>query len=78
MITTEMSVQDWFEELERGREFRRQYGVEDKWSEMERLFYNVDDLNKNSGPNLIMSVGDALMSALSVPVPMVLIQPRRE
>lgn len=77
MSYAELSVEEWFEEIERGRVYRRKYGLEDTWAEQEAMFYNVHETNRNSGPNLIMSVGDALISALSVPVPLVILQSRR-
>lgn len=71
----ELTVQEWFSELERGLEYRRLYGLEDSWSELEALFYNVHPHGANSGPNIISSTGDALLSALNVPVPTIMVKP---
>lgn len=78
MPLRDLTVDEWFEEIERGRDFRRKYGLEESWAEQEAMYYNVHETNANSGPNLIASVGDALMSSLSVPVPQVLLQARRQ
>jgi len=74
----ELTSEEWFQELERGRVFRRKYGLEDSWASNEAMFYNVHETNENAGPNLIMSIGDAMMSALSIPVPQVLLGARRK
>jgi hypothetical protein len=73
----ELTVQQWFEEIDRGLEYRKKYGLEDSWNRLEALFYNVHDSQMNCGPNIIMSTGDALMSALSVPSPYVTVKARR-
>lgn len=73
----ERTVSEWFEEIERGLEYRRLYGIEDAWCRLEQMFYNVHPSCGNSGPNIIMSTGDALMSSLTVPYPKVLVSARR-
>ena len=78
MAVEELAPAEWFEELNRGRDFRRRFGIEETWAEIEAMFYNVDPSNNNSGPNIIMSMGDSLMSLLSVPVPQFLVGARRQ
>lgn len=73
----ELSVQDWFEELNQALEYRRLYGNENSWAELEALFYNVHPSNAHAGPNVIYSTGDALMSAMAVPEPYITVNPRR-
>lgn len=65
----ELTVQEWIEEINRGLEYRKLYGNETSWAEMEALFYNVHNSNAHQAPNLIYSTGDALMSTMSVPYP---------
>lgn len=72
----ELTVREWFEELDRGLEYRRKYGLEDKWAELEAIFYNVAENSANTGPNILLSTGDALLSALTVPYPYITVQPR--
>lgn len=67
--------EEWLEELAQGLEFRRKYGVEDKWHELESYFYNIHPALERGGPNLIMSTGDALLSSLTVPRPHVRPEP---
>ena len=59
--------EDWREELRQGLEFRRQFGVEDMWAELEAMFYDVHDFSVHSGPNVVASQGDSLLSTLTVP-----------
>jgi len=65
----ELKALEWVEELDRGMDFRRQYGQEDRWHQLEGFFYNVHPSQDRSAPNIIMATGDALMSTLSVPYP---------
>lgn len=73
----DLSVEEWNEEINKGLEYRKQYGLEDSWSRLEALFYNVHDSQANSGPNIIMSTGDAYMSSMSVPSAYVTVKARR-
>lgn len=73
----ENTVEEWIEEINRGLDYRKQYGIEDSWSRLEALFYNVHNSQAHSGPNLIMSTGDALMSSLNVPYPYITVKARR-
>jgi len=69
-------VDDWLEEISSGLEFRRKYGLEDHWADLEALFYNVH-VSSQDGPNLIVSIGDSLLSSLCVPKPYISVKPRR-
>ena len=74
----DLSVEEWREELARGLEFRRQFGVEDSWSDLEALYYGVRKSDaKSAGPNLIMSTGDSLLSDLCVPTPAIVVKARQ-
>ena len=69
---------EWITELDAGLEYRRKFGIEDTWGEIEALYYNVHPSMSNDGPNVIMSTGDAMLSTLSVPIPKVIVKPERE
>jgi hypothetical protein len=75
------TVEDWTMEIERGLEYRCKYGLERRWLENEAAFYNVKkgtgDVD-SSGPNIIASTGDALLSNLGVPYPRINVKPRRQ
>lgn len=73
----DLSVEDWACEIDDGLKFRREYGLEEYWSELESLFYQVHPSNASEGPNLIASTGDALVSQLAVPGPRIGIQASR-
>jgi hypothetical protein len=72
------TVEDWTCEIERGLEYRLKYGLESRWLENEASFYNVrkGDVD-NSGPNIIASTGDALLSNLGVPYPRINVKARK-
>ena len=70
-MSTELTVEQWTVELDQGLEFRRKFGLEDHWAELEKLFYNTHGSSLIAGPNIIASTGDSLLSELSVPRPFV-------
>ena len=76
-LNKELTVVQWFEEISSGLEFRRRYGLEDEWSNLEALFYNVHQSQAHEGPNILLSTGDALMSSLNVPKPFIAIKAER-
>jgi len=71
MSWKELKVEDWLVEIEDGLEFRRRYGLEERWSKFESLFYNVNESSDIPGPNIVAAHGDALLSNLTVPNPYV-------
>lgn len=75
-MAKDLSVSDWVEEIERGLEFRKIYGLEDHWLDIEALFYNTHPSSR-TGPNIVVSTGDSLLSHLSVPNPRILVKPRK-
>lgn len=77
-MSKERTVDEWFEELNNGLEYRRLYGKEDGWADIEALAYNVHTSQANSGPNLVYSMGDDLLSTLNVPNPMILVEPTKQ
>ena len=77
MAKKALNVQDWHLEIDRGLDYRRQFGLEDLWSEVEALFYQVHRSQDQEAPNLIFSVGDSLLSSLNVPDPHITVGPKR-
>jgi hypothetical protein len=71
----ELTVDEWFTELNDGLEFRRRYGLEDNWAKIEALAGSADLSMVSSGPNLLYSMGDDLLSTLNVPNPALLVDP---
>lgn len=72
----ELSVDEWFTEIERCLEYRLLFGLEDHWNELEALFADVHS-SSGTGSNIIASTGDSLLSTLSVPVPQITVKARR-
>ena len=70
----EKSPEDWFEEIEQGLDYRRDYGAETDWARLEDLFYSRQSLS--AGPNIILATGDTLLSSLSVFYPKVVVRAR--
>lgn len=70
----ELEPKDWMERIWHGLEFRAKFGMEETWADCEDLFYNKHSTSL-LGPNIIMSTGDALMSALAIEQPSILIRP---
>jgi hypothetical protein len=70
-----LTVEDWRIELEHAKSYRRLYGSEDNWPDLEAIFNNVHDSQLRQGPNLVFSVGDTLLSELTVPRPYIQVKP---
>jgi hypothetical protein len=68
----ELTVQQWIGELERGCDYRKDYGFEDAWSNLEAMFYSAGSFG--SAPNLISSNGDALISNVSMSNPYITVE----
>ena len=73
----DLTVQEWFDELDEGLKYRRTFGKEETWRTNEMAFYGEKG-NTGGGPNLFLSTGDSLLSALTVPVPMIKASARHE
>lgn len=76
MAYKELTVMEWTEEIERGLEYRKAYGLEKEWKSLEAMFYATHPSSMD-GPALIYSSGDALMSQLCVPNPQILLKSRK-
>ncbi len=72
-----LTVAEWFLEIDQGLDYRRKYGLEDSWSELEALYYNVHPSQASDSPNIIAGTGDSFLSELTVPSPYVLVEPMR-
>jgi hypothetical protein len=78
-VWTDLTVDDWKQEIDRGLKYRKVYGREESWSTLEKLFYSQHPSQINStGPNILASTGDGLLSTLSVPEPYVTIKAKRQ
>jgi len=74
----ELTVDKWFEELKSGLEYRKLYGREAAWHELEALFYEAKNLGPARGPNLISSIGDSTVSQLGSLYPYMMVKPKRQ
>lgn len=77
MPIQDLTVEDWFDELERAMKYRQIYGCDAAWGRLEQMFYNTHQSSANVASNLIMSIGDAILSGMTVPTPYVMISPLR-
>ncbi len=73
----DLTVSEWKTEIDSGLKFRRDYGLEDDWVNLEAQFYGVLD-PESPGPNITASTGDSLLSALTVPYPKIKVIPLRK
>lgn len=71
MAYREPHPDEWCQEIEYGLEYRRRFGREDMWGEIEEMYYNSHPSMANDGPNILLSQGDAMLSTLIVPAPYV-------
>jgi hypothetical protein len=74
MAFRELKSWEWLEEIEDGLDYRRRFGLEDKWGEIESIYYNTHKSMMNDGANLFLSQGDAMLSMITVPSPRVSIR----
>jgi hypothetical protein len=63
--------------INQGLEFRRLYGLEEAWADLEAKHASVAP-SSDSGPNIIAAKGDTLVSALAVPTVRVQVDPAVE
>jgi len=68
-----LTPDEWMEEINNGLEYRRQFGKEDSWNKLELNFTNDPAGDCTVGSNLIYSMGDSLLSSLTVPNPEILL-----
>lgn len=67
--------EEWMVEIDNALHFREEFGREEKWDELEKMYMHDPSSNTAIGPNLIYSHGDSLMSSLTVPDPEFLVAP---
>ena len=75
MAFRELQPEEWLDEIRRGLEYRRKFGLEDVWSTLESIYYNVHESMSCDGPNILLSQGDAMMSLLTVPSMSIKVKP---
>lgn len=72
----ERTVEEWQQEIAYGLEYRALYGKEEDWGKLEAIFYAGHYSTKTSGSNIIYSTGDAFLSTVHTPNPMILTKPK--
>jgi len=77
MSTQNYTPEDWLEAISDGLEYRRRFGLEDKWGEFEAIYYNTHQSMMNDGPNIFLSQGDAMLSTLTVPTARIKVKPTK-
>ena len=60
------TAEEWLTEISEGLEYRRLFGLDQAWTDLEAKFYSVSP-TCDTGPNIVFSKGDALVASLSVP-----------
>jgi hypothetical protein len=75
MAFRQFTPTEWTDEIDSGLDFRKKFGVEGTWGELEAMYYNVHKSMANDGPNIIMSTMDSLLSSLTVPTPAIMVKP---
>lgn len=69
---------DWLNDILQGLEYRSRFGLEETWGMMESIYYNVHPTMANDGANIFLSQGDSMLSSITVPDPVISIEPRTE
>lgn len=65
-MAAKTTAQEYLDEITAGLAYRRRFGLEDTWLDIEAKFYGVA-LATDTGPNIVQSRGDALISAMATP-----------
>lgn len=68
------TAEEWLDEIDAALDYRRRYGREDKWADLQESYLNSPESDTAIGPNLIYSMGDSLLSSLTVPDPEFVLQ----
>lgn len=76
MAYRDLKPVEWLEEIRKGLDYRRLFGLEDYWAELEAIYYNVHRSMMNDGANILLSQGDAMLSTITVPNPKIKVVPR--
>lgn len=64
-----LTAEEWMSEIENALDYRDHFGREASWDKLERDYLNDPNSDTAAGPNLVFSMGDALLSGLIVPDP---------
>lgn len=70
-----LTPEDWIEEIYNGLEFRELFGYEKVWPDLENDYFNHPSSATSLGSNLIFSMGDSLISSVTVPYPEFVVEP---
>ncbi len=60
------TAEEWLSLYNQGLEYRKMFGLEQTWTDLEAKFFSVS-ASCDTGPNVLASKGDTIISALSVP-----------
>ncbi|GAG28966.1 unnamed protein product, partial [marine sediment metagenome] len=66
MIKWKDTAQSWTDRINEALEYRRRFGREDRWFNLEAMFMNLPGSSADIGPNVIQEMGDSLVSRLGV------------
>ena len=75
MIKWKDTATEWWDRIEEALEFRRVYGREDTWFQLEAMFLNLPASGADFGPNVVQEMGDTLVSDLGVGSPVIGVNP---
>lgn len=64
-----MAPEDWIDEIDNALAYRELFAKEASWNKTEMNFLNDSGGDAVVGPNLVYSLGDSLLSSLTVPNP---------
>jgi len=71
------TADEWLAEINSGLAFRKLFGLEDAWADLEAKFFSVSP-SADTAPNLSFSKGDAIVAGLGVPDVYVVVTPLSE
>ena len=64
-----LTPEEWIQEIDNALKYRQQFGMENAWNKLELDYTNHPTSDTSIGPNLVYSMGDSLLSSLTVPDP---------
>lgn len=72
-----LKAEEWMTEIDNALEYRKTFGREPSWMKNELNYFNDANSDTAIGPNLVWSMGDSLLSSLSVPDPEIVVTAER-
>ena len=70
-----LTAEEWLTEIDNGLKYREIFGKEAAWHKLELDYTNDPAGDTAMGSNLVWSMGDSLLSSLSVPDPEIVVTP---